>query len=248
MLFRSLPHAVAAQKFVLLALIGILGSSCTADRDPISPLDPATGRAYYPLAVGRFWEYDVEEHHWNYNRDSVIRFQVRERVDTTYNGATGELNYRLVRARRADANATWRDDSAVAIVLTPSLVHRTFANRPTIELVFPVVEGRSWNPNLFNAADSTSRTYSRVGQAQTLATGLVFPQTLRVADEANVTAVGRSESEAVYAWNVGRIYQRHTRLDYCNQTDVTAGLCQIGTGYIVRGTERIEQLRTWGPR
>jgi hypothetical protein len=250
MFTHSLPRifALGIQSFAVAALlVGVTG--CGDDRDPIPPLDPAAaGREYYPLAIGRFWEYDVEEHHWNFNRDSVVRFQLRERVDTVYEGATGELNYRIVRSLRTDSLAVWRDDSSAAVVLTSDLVHRTFANRPTVELMFPVMEGKSWNPNLFNASDSSSRTYTNVGQAKTLPSGRAFAKTLRVADEANITAVERNESESTYAWNVGKVYRRYMRLDYCNQSDANLGLCMIGTGYIVRGTDRTEQLRNWGPR
>ena len=224
-------------------------SSCREDRDAVLPPGPeAAGREYYPLAVGRFWEYDVEEHYWNYDRDSTVQFQFRERVDTVFLGATGETTYRIVRARRVDSLGTWRDDSVMAVVLTPELVRRTVANVPSIELLFPVREGKTWNPNLFNDRDSTVRAYAQLGAARTLPGGRRFERTLRVVDESLISDVQRREHEATYAWDIGCVYRHRRLLDYCNTPQVTEGRCQLGSGYIVRGFTREEQLRAWGPR
>jgi hypothetical protein len=227
----------------------LLMAGCRKEQDPIQPPSSAVaGKEYYPLAVGRYWEYDVVDHYWQYNVDSVVRYQLRERVDTVYTGATGEINFRIVRSLRSDSTNVWRDDSTAAVVLTPELVRRTFSNVPTLSLLFPVEEGRYWNPNLFNASDSTTRRYERVGQSLTLGNGRRFDKTIQVVDEALISEVERREQSAAYAWNVGCIYRKRRVLDYCNQNEVGQGLCQIGTGYIVRGAEREEQLRAWGPR
>lgn len=234
-----------AFSFALLVALG----GCRDERDPILPPGPdAAGREYFPLAVGQFWEYDVEEHHWDLNVDSVARFQFRERVDTVFQGATGELNYRIVRSRRADSTSVWLDDSATAVVLSSALVRRTTANVPTIELLFPVADGKGWNPNLFNSADSTRRSYARVGSEMTLANGQHFPRTVQVADEPLINAVKHHEVEAAYAWDIGCVYRHRKRLEFCNTDEVSQGLCQLGSNFIVRGSEREEQLRAWGPR
>ena len=230
-----------------LGLVVLTG--CRDERAPELPPGPeAAGREYFPIAVGRFWEYDVEEHIWNYDRDSVAYFQLQERVDTVYRGATGELTYHLIRSRRADSLANWRDDSTTAIVLTADIVRRQTDNLPTIELLFPVREGKSWNPNLFNALDSSVRAYSQLGLARTLPGGRRFARTVRVVDEPQISQVKRAEQEATYAWNIGRVYRFRRSLSYCNVIQVQEGRCQLGDGYIVRGFSRQEQLRKWGTR
>ncbi len=228
------------------ALALLLG--CGEDQSAIQPPDPTvTGREYYPMAVDRFWIYDVVDHYWQFNVDSTVRYQVREEVDTIYQGATGEINYRIVRSRRADSTAVWRDDSTSAIVLTSNLVRRTYANVPTLALLFPIQEGRSWNPGIFTP-DSSSRRYERVGQPMTLSTGRQFAQTVQVVDEPMISEVERKEQSAAYAWNVGCVYRHRVIFEYCNQNEAGQGICQIGTGFIARGFEREEQLRAWGPR
>lgn len=242
----------ALTRFVLLlAGVAIVAGGCSDERDPIPPPGPeADGREYYPMEVGRFWEYEVVEHHWDFNTDSASTYRIREEVDTVYTGAAGERVFHLVRYRQngADTLSVWRPDSARDIVLTAALVRRTANNVPTVELRFPVREGRGWDPNAYNAGDSTQRAYSAVDRPVTLQNGRTFERTLRVVDEPQVSAVENRQQESVYAWNLGCVYRRRTVLDYCNQSEVNQGLCQLGSGYIVRGSEREEQLRRWGRR
>ena len=247
MLFSRFSRLLLTSATVVVA--ASLWTACAEDRASVDPPGPELdGREYFPMAVGRFWVYDVVEHHWDFNRDSVSRQQFRERVDTVYQSPTGEITYRLVRSRRADSLAVWRDDSASAVILTADLVRRHTANRSVIELLFPVRAGKTWNPNLFNDQDSTVRTYGAVGAAWALPAGQQFAKTLRVTDEPQISEVFRREQESVYAWGIGCIYRRRVILDYCNQQQVTEGRCQLGSGYIVRGSTREEQLRNWGPR
>lgn len=216
---------------------------------PPASTDAELGRDFLPVAVGSFWIYDVVNHHWNYNEDSVERFQFRERVDTVFQGATGELNYRIVRARRADStNALgWRDDTAFALVLTPQLARRTFANRPTVELIFPVRQGTTWNPNLFNSLVSTERRYADLDQPLTLPDGQQFAQTVRVVDAGEDNLFFLNESVSTYARGVGLIRRVRRKLDFCQGNDSASTGCSVGSGFILRGQEREETLREYGP-
>ncbi len=232
------------------ASLALLVGCTEGDETIVQNEFPVSGREYFPLETGRFWEYDVEEHHWNYNRDSVVRCQFRERIDTVFLGATGEPTYRIVRSRRDDSLGVWREDSTLALVNTADLLRSTSNNVPAIELLFPVREGKSWNPNLFNSATTYAglRTYAGMDASLTLPYGRSFARTLRVIDEPQNSEVNRREQESAYAWGIGRIYRRRQILDYCNSQQVAEGRCQIGSGYIVRGATREEQLRKWGVR
>lgn len=240
-------------RYLLLALVSISLLSTVAcrrgeDRDPIPPYGPETaGRDFFPLAVGQWREYDVTEHIWRENSDSVSHYLTRERVDTVFRGATGEWNYRIVRARRPDTLHVWRDDSVVSVIVNAAEVRETFANVPRIALLFGIWEGRTWNPGLYSG-DSTVRTYHNVDAPVTLSTGQSFAHTVRVVDEPDISILGRREQEQIYARGVGRIFRRRAALDFCNSEEVRRGLCELGSGYVVRGPEREELLIDWGPR
>ena len=233
---------------VLLLLGGWLAACKDTLDTPPAPTDAEQGRDFQPVAVGSFWIYDVTETYWNFNRDSVVRYQLRERVDTVFRGATDDVNYRIVRARRADSSSTWRDDSSFSLVITPRLVRRTFANQPTVELVFPVREGSAWNPNLFNSLDSTSRTYANFDQPTTLPGGRTLARTVQVRDAGEDNIFYRREHSSTYARAIGRISRVARSLDFCQLNDSINTGCSTGPGYIVRGQEREEYLLDYGPR
>jgi hypothetical protein len=228
----------------MVLLVPLLLLAACHDQASVSPelTDEQTGRNFLPIAIGHYWIYDVTDRKWDFNVAQVSKYQLRERVDTVYPAATGEPTFRIVRSRRADASSPWRDDSVMAVVLTPQLVRRTMANRTTIELLFPVAAGKSWNPNLFNDLDSTTRAYVAFDQSQTLPTGLTFARTVAVTNEGQDNLFYRREAVSQYARNVGRISRIRRSLDFCQFNDSINIRCSIGPGYIIRGNEREEYL------
>ncbi len=234
-----------------MALTLLVGGFAACERgtiDPTTPTDAELGRDFLPLEVHRYWVYDVKETHWNFNEDSVAQYQMRELIDTLFEGADGEPTFRVVRSRRADSTDSWRDDTAFALVRTPQLVRRTFANIPTVELMFPVREGKSWNPNLFNSLDSTERRYRDLDQLLALPNGKQFSQTVQVLDQGEDNIIKRREAFSVYARGVGRVSRTTRSLKYCELSDSLTNPCPPGTDYIVRGMEREEYLAEYGIR
>lgn len=247
--FESIRAGRASAAVSLSTLL--LAAACREDRDPILPPGPELdGKEYYPVVVGQFREYNVVDHYWQLNRDSVVRYQLREEVDSAFTGAGGEPTYRIVRSTRADSTAiSWRPDSTLMVVANDAFIRQTSSNRPTVELVFAIREGKSWNANQLSGADATMRHYQGVGQAFTLPGGRKFDKTVRIVDDSLVSIVSARQQEAAYAWNIGRVYRKWRAIEYCNQNDINAGTpCQIGVGYKARGRQHEEQLYNWGPR
>ncbi len=243
---KRLPR-LRRKGLALLALAASL-ASCDRSTEPPTPVsDAALGRDFLPVSVGRFWVYDVTERVWNFNSDSVTRFQLRERIDTIFTGADGEPTYRVISARRPDAASPWIEDTAFALVVTPQIVRRTQANRPILELLFPVKEGLVWNPNLFNALVPTDRQYAKLDQSVTLPTGQQFARTVRVEDAGENNLFYLRESVSTYARSVGRISRERRTLDFCQYNDSVSNGCTTGPGFIVRGNERLEYLTEYGP-
>ncbi len=230
-------------------MAGLAG--CRRDPDiPPALTDEQIGRDYFPFETGYFWVYDVEDHLWDNNIETVTRFQLRERVDTLFRGASGETTYRMVRSRRNTVqDTTWRDDSVFAIVITPQLIRRTSSNIPTIELTFPVREGRFWNLNAFSARDSVTRTYGPLDEALALPNGQSFTKTVTVTDDGEDNVYFLRAQSSTYARKIGRVRRIRRTYDYCQEFDERNVGCTAGAGdFIVRGFERFEYLREYGTR
>ena len=95
-------------------------------------------------------------------------------------------------------------------------------------------------------ADSSSRAYLNLGQPFTQPNGRLFERTVRVLDKPDVSLIRRRELEQVYAWGIGRVYRHRVVIDFCNSSANPD--CRFGVGYIVRGSEREEQLIASGFR
>lgn len=135
---------------------------------------PDLGNDYYPVAVGTYRAYQVNDTVWN-NSQSVVPapYQVREAITGTYTDAAGQLAYRVEHARRATATDAWAPDSTFALSVTANAVVLNRGNKRTVEAVFPVRENYLWNFNAYqgfsslSAADTVNaknREYHRVGQ------------------------------------------------------------------------------------
>ena len=186
----SIPLALrrVARRWAVAGL-GLAATSCTDSTVPA----PEQGLDYYPIAVGNFWTYAVTDSSWTQasasNPSSTLRvdtYQFRETVSATFADAAGETAYRMVRAKRASPAAQFKDDSVFTLSATPHTVVLNRNNLRSVELIFPVKDGRLWNANAFNnnsndTITAETRRYSKVGQPLTTTAGGVtrnYPLTL----------------------------------------------------------------------
>lgn len=232
---------------------------------------PETGTAYYPAAVGNFWRYAVTDTTWSQATGqgaqlrpsvaTVSSYEFRETITAQLTDAAGQPAYRLVRARRVPPATAWRDDSVFVVSATPQFVAINRNNTRTVELIFPVREGRSWNLNAFNnnfndTITAETRRYSRVGQPYTTggSAGLpavTYPLTVTTTNAgaaAENTLLKRISYEQVFARSVGPVFRRRVYLAYYNYTDPGTGNQIFPPNNYFSGVTRRETLLEYGPR
>ncbi len=254
---KRLKIKLVLSRLVLFSvLVGGGLVACRHEADPPPAGTVLTGQDFYPLSIGHYWIFEVEEHFWDYNVDSTVRYQARETIDTTYRNAAGELTYRVVRARRADDLSPWRDDSVFALVGSFQNLRRTANNLPLLELVFPVRAGATWNANQLNAGEEQVRAYGTPDVPFTNTRGIRYDSTVTVTDDVADDASDLIQRTTVYARRIGPVYRRRQRLQFCNTEEERRMLCHFGEPirstaplyYIARGRERYETLRATGVR
>jgi len=247
-------------QFVAVAL-GLAAAGC---RDKTEPA-PEQGVDYYPVAVNNFWTYVVADSAYSQATNSqptstlqVSNYQFRETIVSAFADAAGQPAYRLVRAKRIPPATTWVDDSVFVLTPTPQSVALTRNNLKTLELIFPVREGRLWNFNAYNnnTADTITaetRRYSRVGQPFTTRAGAVqtYPLTLATSNE----GLAKSDDsyyvktyEQVYAKGVGPVMRRRRRYARFYTTDPRTGSVTFVPNAYIYGFSRTETLVDYGPK
>ena len=243
--YRSRPSWLRTGRRVLaLGLLAALaGGACTRETEP----GPELGLDYYPVEVGAYRIYSVIDSIYQNDRGTATRFQFRERIADTFTDAAGEEAYRVVRSRRATLADTWQDDSVMILKATPNTLLLTRSNRRTVELVFPVRAGRSWNANAFNSGDTITaenRDYDRVGEAFEIPASpqpLRYEQTVTTADTTAFDLFNLNIQRQVYAREVGPVHRWRRRYQYGCPPGSPPD-CSLVPGYVVAGSVRVETL------
>ncbi|MET4104835.1 hypothetical protein [Hymenobacter sp. UYP22] len=190
---------------------------------------PNPGPEYYPVAVGAYRIYDVADTSWRNNVPTASRFQFREQVAAELSpDATGQPVYRVVRSRRATPADAWATDSVLTVTVGRQTLTEQRNGRRTVELVFPVVEGNSWNTDTFFAPDTSrvlnrvpNRYYRQAGQAFSIArAGKTYSYqntvtTLNDLDAANgINVCGTTVLRTTYAEGIGPVYRVRRRFSH----------------------------------
>lgn len=227
--------------FLFLLACGLW--QCTEVKDLGDDID----RQYYPVEVGNYWIYEVSETTFTnqFLREPTdsITYQVRERVDTVFRNQAGELTYKVIRSKRANASQSWGSDSIVTIQRSLSDLRYTRDNVKKVKLIFPLTENKKWNANAFNNLEPEEYSLSQVGQPFSL-DDTVYTSTVRVVQALNENLVELDDRQEVFALGVGLIYKRVIDIDFCDEGP--GQNCQIGEHYVVHGRRILQKLIAYG--
>lgn len=248
--------------FLTIAGLGSLLGSCRHDTE-VAP----DYRSYFPLEVGSFRSYAVQDSTWTAGKVSVNQFQVREVVTEQFTDAAGQPAYRLTRARRADASQAWTDDSVLVVQPLARALLLTRSNVRTVELIYPPVPGKGWNQYAFTVngqaqtyqfPDTVTNITRRYGSAPVGASYTVpaagaapavsYPATVMVRDSLplglNDGILRRSGYQQVFAQGVGPVLRR--RFYYQTFTRTSNGMENPTPGVVQDGSSRRETLLATG--
>ncbi|RNI30710.1 hypothetical protein [Rufibacter latericius] len=230
---------------LFVVLLTSLLSSCGDEeitRDPDS-----LGYQYYPLAIGNYWIFNVTENKYTLNViTQTTTYQSRERIDGTITDQTGREWYRVELSRRSNPEASWVVSGVKLISMSSSDLRIQENNQTFVKMVFPVKKGYSFVTNGFVDAvtyDYVYLTYSDLGKT-IFENGTTYDNTLTVIQEDFEKLYDLREQSEILSFNLGPIKRSLVSFDYCNTSDV--GICEVGTGFIVNGTEKIEVLESSG--
>jgi hypothetical protein len=240
--------------FTLALLVGFL-SSC-GDEEVV--LDPdSIGTAYYPLEVGAFTIFNVKETVYSENEGVTSLFQVRETFNEFYKDQAGKEWFRVEISRRDSEGDSWRVIGVKTISKTllgnssgNLLIQEN--NRAVVNMVYPVAEGKTWNPNAFNTAYFPNQEDANLREEYLYQNvekpfekdGQTFSNTVTILKSEVNTSLDVLEQSEVFSFNQGPVYRYYKKLEYCS--DSSGDTCPYLEDYIVTGTERIETFASAG--
>ncbi|MEO9873160.1 hypothetical protein [Ekhidna sp.] len=210
---------------MLILLLALLNTSCNETKE----IGPETlGYDFYPINLGEYRVYDVEEINYLIVGFDTSVYQLRETIFDSI-ASNDQTTYLLRRDVRLNETDEWRSDSVWSVTQTSNFLSITENNIPFIKLTFPVSEGREWNGNSLNTRSSVTYYYQPVNNL--VIDSLSNDDHIRVIIEdieENVTGVDlRSE---IYVQGIGLVEK-----DYVTQKKCTESACGTDLGEIIAG-------------
>ncbi|MEM6734825.1 MAG: hypothetical protein AAGC64_03890 [Bacteroidota bacterium] len=207
-------------------------SSCNETREA----QPETlGYDFYPLEIGQYSIYEVEEIKYKITGFDTSIYQLRETIFDSIR-SVDRTTYLIRREIRSDELVEWTSDALWSVAATQSYVAVSENSVPYIKLIFPVISGREWNGNSLNV--SSERMYYYETVSTSVVDSIHASDHIKVVIEdiqENITGVDlRSE---IYAKGIGLIEK-----DYLTQEKCTASNCGDDLGKVIAGRSLKQSL------
>lgn len=107
--------------------------------------------SYYPLQTGKYITYNLDSTVFvNFGeRDTVISYQVQDRVDALITDNTGRPAYRIIRFIRKNENQDWLPNNTFMAIPTDHSVEFIENNLRYIKLSLPIAQDFTWKGNSY---------------------------------------------------------------------------------------------------
>ncbi|MEM9673096.1 MAG: hypothetical protein ACFB15_12540 [Cyclobacteriaceae bacterium] len=223
------------QRFLFGLLIGFTLLAC--ETEFIEPSSNRLGTNYFPLEVGNFREYLVQEIAYSLvNEPDTQQFYLREVVTDSFPGQGGEVVYRLERSSRFTSDQEWELDSIWTARTNPQRVVVVENNIPLVKLVFPITNGLAWDGNALNAKPAD--TYELQSTPEMLLEEIESPldtllnQSITVVQSEISSLVSDSIFSETFVDQVGLFYKKSIAIEYCAEADCLGELIpEFGRDY-----------------
>lgn len=239
------------KKYFGLALVIItLLAACAKQNELYST---AALRDYFPLQVGKYITYNLDSTVFiNFGqKDTVVKYQVKDSVETQITDNLGRPAFRIVRYMRKNTGQSWISSNTFMAVATSTSIEFVENNLRFIKLVLPIKPEITWKGNKYidtYSLNSTTKylddwdyTYDSVDVSITLG-GPLVNNTIKVKqrDEflgqdpklPNTQYAEKNYSVEKYAKNIGLVYKEFIHWEYQGIQSGSPGY----TGYGVKLT------------
>lgn len=239
---KSGHFAKVISGIALLALL-VVQSCSDSGTDPIAPYD------YYPLSIGQFQIYQVnEEVYSSGTKEPVLKaWQEKDEVTSVNEDSSGTKVYIVSRSTRNTAAQSWQKIKEYSVRHDPDKVIVNLDNEVLMPLVFPYSPQVTWDGYKYFSLDdddpryNTKHRYEDINKPLTV-NALNFDKTIKVAERTDTTGVAQFRlGYKQYAAGVGLVTDEQTNFDYLQEGGVFIGDRVIGSG-----TRRIRKIIEFG--
>jgi hypothetical protein len=218
------------QKCISFFVLGLMALVFGCTDDVVQPSADSVGAAYFPLEVGRFYVYDVEETIYNLTGANPSTYQLRETVFDSFPNLAGGTTFKIIREKNTGDG--WRSDLVWTATKSPSKVVVLENNATIIKMVFPLKNGLTWDGNSLNATFKSDFTAEFVSEPFAVGTK-IYDNVLKIAiADVPENLTGVDQKYEYYHAGIGLISKDFKTLRYCTRN--CASSLQIEGGLVLK--------------
>ena len=134
--------------FLIFIICGLAFAACKKQNDTFSLVTVAD---YFPLKAGKYITYNLDSSIYiNFGtKDTVIKYQVQDRVESQITDNQGRDAFRILRFIRQNATQPWTANNTFMAIPSNNSIEYIENNHRFLKLVAPLKEGYSWKGNSF---------------------------------------------------------------------------------------------------
>ena len=233
--------------FVILGIFLIV--SCESNPEVV----PDDGWEYFPLQVGAYQIYSVEETIIQQSKEQKLSYELMHKLIDSAMNLEGEYSFTIQRQIRNNATLPWQLIDSWTSRLSGRQAIVKEGNTSYVKITFPTIVGLEWNGNGYNTLggdqscgenkDQACDVYmlSSLGDEFALSNGLTFAETLTIIQNENTDLIVKQDvRKEVYAKNIGLVYKESVVLEYC-----TSSNC-LGEQKVDKGLKYKQTIKEYG--
>jgi len=230
--------------FVMVVFLLMMAINLSCSTDTVSPEIAGITSDFYPLKIGRYAIYDVEETKYTFVNGTINRkYQIKELISDTFRLQDKTLAFRLERYSRNDTAQEWSLDSIYVAYKTGTEFIRVESSIPYLKLKYPLRTNVTWNGNLYNNNSGDVPEIYKVLSLSNINDSTILGQKSRV-----IKVLHRSDSNCTsnyyshekYAENIGLIERVYRSYGYKETSPPCTGPANVEVGKDYR--ERIVEV------
>ncbi len=226
---------------IVFVAMSVLFNACKKQNDSFSS---GSIKDYYPLIVGKYITYNLDSTIFiNFGKkDTVVKYQVQDRVDAQITDNLGRPAFRILRFIRKNATQAWAPNNTFMAIATDNTLEFVENNLRFQKLKIPIKEGFSWKGNSFidtysinsdvKYLDDWDYTYDSLNAKITLGT-ITVDSTVKVFERdeflgqdprlAGTQYAEKNYSVEKYAKNIGLVFKEFIHWEYQGGTRSYSG-------------------------
>jgi hypothetical protein len=218
----AIEFSAMRKGLVFMFIVNACLFSCSGNEEFV----PDWGLDYFPVRVGAFHVYQVEETTVVQSVEKKSVYELRVTVKDSSINEQGITTYSLLREKRATVSSNWESLDTWSVKLVGNKMIQNEGNVLFVKLFFPLSRDLKWNGNefnnlpnsgnIFNDRNSEHYTIGNLDVPIALSSGFETDHSLQVVHNSYEDAIiGSDQRIEIYAKGVGLIYKEITQLQYC---------------------------------